>query len=198
MRDEVASMTAIAICLVGIALVLLLSFMRKHSIVFSRESSRYSFVCFVCLSMASLLTNVGVLAHYVVTECFIGGDGKYDFSPDGSYKAEALYLRRFASPATPPYCLLRVRGKGEQDIRRVQIDFPENGTATLETNDPLDFRALEKVIRWSEDSKEVTFFIPDYQVTVLVDGRKTIKKTTQGTADDGKGTGKAPVKAGEE
>lgn len=112
----------------------------------------------VSLLVVSLIVNGATLGRYLVSECFLEGGGQSELSPDGLYAADAKSLRPLLS-RQPTHYLMIVESRAGQRIKSVRIDAGETNNASY-------FRGLPQIIRWSGDSKEVTFDIPGIRITM--------------------------------
>lgn len=128
----------------------------------------------ICLLLVSLLANVGILTHYVLSECLILEDGQYGLSPDGSYNAHADCRNPLFASHRKPFSsmvfsidLRDSRGSlFGQRVKVVRMDVEEE-------YQPNKYRAilarnLPQIVHWSADSSEVEFRVPGVRLVMKV------------------------------
>jgi hypothetical protein len=109
-----------------------------------------------------LVISLGGNAYFLLARIRSGvGGGRHEASPDGAYHASASCFREM-NPFNPEKDKIWAKLSIEsRDVQVIQLIVTPPGT-----NAEMAYRGIEELIRWSDDSKTVTFRLPNATITV--------------------------------
>ena len=116
---------------------------------------------YLILSISIALNVLLVLRHLDLSE----GGGRYEASPDGAFVASAN-SRRNSNPFGPDR-----RIYSEMTVQRGNLSSPPLVSVIVRperVSDEMEFRTIEDLIRWSDDSASVVFQTPSVKLQISV------------------------------